>query len=149
MLVFATHHMKLRVSLLAAFANCSKCKEALINELSSTKQSVSDENALDHFPQLFCTCLTSNYTPGLMIPVPRRHIFSGFASKLSPVGHPDKTWLAYSNTLSVLIIPRIVFSHHTSTWEKASLCAKGSFFRPTLPPVVLLMLLPQLKIGIY
>lgn len=64
-------------------------KEALINELKTTKQSVSDENARDHFtPSAATERLTSTTTtPGLK--GSSEACYSGFASKPNPIGHRD------------------------------------------------------------
>lgn len=63
-------------------------KEALINELKTTKQSVSDENARDHFtPSAATERLTSTTTPGLK--GSSEVCYSGFASKPNPIGHRE------------------------------------------------------------
>lgn len=62
--------------------------EALINELKTTKQSVSDENARDHFtPSAATERLTTTTTPGLK--GSSQACCSGFASKPDPIGHRD------------------------------------------------------------
>lgn len=64
-------------------------REALINELKTTKQSVSGENARDHFTPSAATerPTSATTTPGLK--GSSEACYSGFASKPNPIGHRD------------------------------------------------------------
>lgn len=94
------------ISLSAAFTNCSGWKEALINGLKTTKRSVSDENAPDHFPLTTPRHSSLRTTPGHEVQM----------APLSFYLWTEACWttrLAWSNTLSPLISLWIVFRQQT------------------------------------